>query len=268
MTSTHPTHPQLWPTVFGQTYGSYRTRPASFLASFTGQALLAVLILLTARQVSKSPVRVLDPVERGHPIPIAFTGGGGNKMKIPASHGVLPKQSPDWQLAAPSALILNEKPVLPEIPTIMGQDVRLAQAGVLGDPASNVVGPPSNGPGSGGGIGDGCCGGVGDGYGSGHGVGRSMRPGEGGVTQPRPIYDPEPEYSDEARRIKLQGSVSLWMVVGLDGRAHNIRVQRSLGMGLDQKAIDAVNRWRFEPATLNGKPVAVEIAVEVNFRLY
>jgi periplasmic protein TonB len=62
--------------------------------------------------------------------------------------------------------------------------------------------------------------------------------------------------------------VSLWMVVGLDGRAHNIRVQRSLGMGLDQKAIDAVNRWRFEPATLNGKPVAVEIAVEVNFRLY
>ena len=58
------------------------------------------------------------------------------------------------------------------------------------------------------------------------------------------------------------------MIVGTDGRTHEIRVQHSLGMGLDEKAIDAVRVWRFEPARRNGQPVAVQINVEVNFRLY
>jgi protein TonB len=88
------------------------------------------------------------------------------------------------------------------------------------------------------------------------------------VTAPRPIYDPDPEYSDAARRAKYQGSVLLWLVVAPNGRPRNIRVQRSLGMGLDEKAIEAVSQWRFQPATLNGQPVAVQINVEVSFRLY
>jgi TonB family protein len=92
--------------------------------------------------------------------------------------------------------------------------------------------------------------------------------GKGGVTAPRPIYDPDPEYSDAARRAKYQGSVLLWLVVAPNGRPRNIRVQRSLGMGLDEKAIEAVSQWRFQPATLNGQPVAVQINVEVSFRLY
>ena len=60
----------------------------------------------------------------------------------------------------------------------------------------------------------------------------------------------------------------LWLVVGADGLPHNLRVARSLGMGLDEKALDAVRLWRFQRATLNGQPVAVEINVEVSFRLY
>ena len=60
----------------------------------------------------------------------------------------------------------------------------------------------------------------------------------------------------------------LWLVVGADGLPHHLRVARSLGMGLDEKALDAVRLWRFQPATLNGQPVAVEINVEVSFRLY
>jgi TonB family protein len=88
------------------------------------------------------------------------------------------------------------------------------------------------------------------------------------VTQPRPIYDPEPDYSDAARKAKFQGSVLLWLVVGPEGRPHNIRVQRSLGMGLDEKAIAAVSTWRFDPARLDGRPIAVEVNVEVSFRLY
>ena len=79
---------------------------------------------------------------------------------------------------------------------------------------------------------------------------------------------PDPEYSEEARKAKYQGTVVLWVVVGPDGRAHGMRVARSLGMGLDEQALDAVKRWRFEPSMKDGQPVAVQINVEVNFRLY
>jgi len=85
---------------------------------------------------------------------------------------------------------------------------------------------------------------------------------------PRVIYDPEPEFTDEARRVKHQGNVLLACVIGADGRVHDARVQRALGMGLDEKAIEAVRKWKFEPSRYNGKPVAVKIMVEVNFRMY
>ena len=71
-----------------------------------------------------------------------------------------------------------------------------------------------------------------------------------------------------ARKAKYQGTVVLWVEVGPDGRPRQIRVQRTLGMGLDEKAMEAVRTWKFEPARLNGLPVAVQINVEVNFRLY
>jgi protein TonB len=90
----------------------------------------------------------------------------------------------------------------------------------------------------------------------------------GGVSAPRPIYDPDPEYSEEARHAKYQGTVLLSVIVGPDGRPHDIRVQRSLGMGLDEKAIEAVRQWKFEPSMKDGHPVAVQVNVEVSFRLY
>ena len=88
------------------------------------------------------------------------------------------------------------------------------------------------------------------------------------ATPPKTIFAPDPMYSEEARQNKIQGSVVLWLVVGADGRPSNIKVSRSVGHGLDQEAIDAVKKWTFEPATLDGKPVPVQINVEVNFRLY
>jgi TonB family protein len=88
------------------------------------------------------------------------------------------------------------------------------------------------------------------------------------VSAPRAVYAPDPEYSEEARKAKYQGTVVLWVEVGPDGRPRQIRVQRTLGMGLDEKAMEAVKTWKFEPARLNGQPVAVQINVEVNFRLY
>jgi len=85
---------------------------------------------------------------------------------------------------------------------------------------------------------------------------------------PQVIYNPEPSFSDEARKAKVQGMVLLLLIVGKDGRPYDVRVGQSLGMGLDEKAIEAVGRWRFRPATLNGQPVATQIAVEVDFHLY
>jgi TonB family protein len=82
------------------------------------------------------------------------------------------------------------------------------------------------------------------------------------------LYDPEPEYSDEARQQKYQGVVVLSVVVGEDGRARDVRVARSLGLGLDEKAQEAVRQWRFEPGRMNGQAVSVLVDIEVNFRLY
>jgi TonB family protein len=90
----------------------------------------------------------------------------------------------------------------------------------------------------------------------------------GAVSAPRAIFAPDPEYSEEARRAGYQGTVVLWVVVGADGLPHDIRVQRTLGKGLDEKAIEAVRKWKFEPAKKDGVPVAVQINVETNFRLY
>jgi TonB family protein len=90
----------------------------------------------------------------------------------------------------------------------------------------------------------------------------------GGVSPPRPIYAPDPDYADEARRERIQGTCFLWLVVSAEGLPRDIRVKQPLGHGLDEKAIEAVKRWRFEPAQKDGKPVAVMINVEVTFHLY
>ncbi|MGO9826527.1 MAG: TonB family protein [Terriglobales bacterium] len=90
----------------------------------------------------------------------------------------------------------------------------------------------------------------------------------GGVSAPRVIWNPDPEYSEEARREGISGTCVLWLVVSPEGLPRDIRVARVLGHGLDEKAIEAVKQWRFEPAHKDGKPVAVMINVEVTFRMY
>jgi TonB family protein len=90
----------------------------------------------------------------------------------------------------------------------------------------------------------------------------------GGVSAPRVIYGPDPEYAEEARSEHFQGTCLLWLVVSPEGLPRDVRVVRSLGHGLDEKAIEAVKRWRFEPAQKDGKPVAVMVNVEVSFHLY
>src|SRR5262245_33520119 len=197
-------------------------------------------------------------------------GGGEDQDKLAASKGALPKFSRE-QITPPTAVIRNENPELAVEPTVVippEMRVQLPQTGPLGDPLSSVVGPPSSGTGSGGGIGSGSGGGVGSGRGPGvgpgygGGIGGGIYKVGGGVSAPRAIFAPDPEYSEEARKAKYQGTVVLFMVVGPDGLAREIRVMRSVGMGLDEKAIEAVRTWRFEPARRDGQAVAVQINVE------
>ncbi len=203
-------------------------------------------------------------------------GGGGDRDKLQAPKGKLPKQSME-QITPPAVVVRNDNPKLAVEPSVViPPTMKVADNHMpnLGDPMSKISGPPSNGVGSGGGIGSGSGGGVGSGSGpgvgpgSGGGIGGGVFRVGGGVSAPRVLYQPDPEYSEEARKAKYQGTVVLWLIVDPSGRPRDVRVARSLGMGLDQKAIEAVKQWKFEPAQKDGRPVAVQINVEVNFRLY
>ena len=92
--------------------------------------------------------------------------------------------------------------------------------------------------------------------------------GKDGTLVPRATYTPEPEFSEQARHAKYQGTVVLNIVIDKAGKISRIRLERALGMGLDENAMEGVKRWRFNPATRNGQPVAVEMNIEVSFNLY
>src|SRR4051812_39618579 len=88
-----------------------------------------------------------------------------------------------------------------------------------------------------------------------------------GDTQPSLIYRSEPEYSAEATRARVQSSVTLSITVGEDGKAHDIRVAQGAGFGLDEKAIEAMDKWRFNPGTHNGKTAPAPPNIEMNFSI-
>jgi TonB family protein len=224
------------------------------------------------------PPDIMQPVSAKKNDTLAGGGGGGDRDKLQAPKGKLPKFAME-QLTPPAMVLRNEHPKLTAEPTVvMPPEVKLPLAANmpnLGDPLSRLPsGPPSNGTGYGGGIGSGHGGGVGSGEGGGVGPGRGGGFGGGvfkvggGVSAPKVLFSPDPDYSEEARKAKYQGVCVLWLIVGPDGRPRDIRVARTLGMGLDQKAVEAVRQWKFEPAMKDGQPVSVQINVEVNFRLY
>lgn len=271
------------PTLFGEGYGIYQVQRNSFILSYLLNTLFvtaAVLIGSFAWQNKQELKKiVIDQAIEISPyiMPQSETqsgggGGGGDRDKLQASKGALPKLSRQ-QITPPVVVVRNDNPKLAVPPEVVVPQMNLPQVGPMGDPLSHIT-LASNGTGAGGGIGSGSGGGVGSGRGPGVGPGwgggiggGAYRVG-GGVSAPRALYAPDPEYSEEARKAKWQGTVVLWVIVGPDGRPRDIRIQRSLGMGLDEKAIEAVRQWKFDPAKKDGQPVAVQINVEVNFRLY
>ena len=207
---------------------------------------------------------------------VAGGGGGGDRDKFQAPKGRIPKQAME-QITPPAIIVRNDHPKLAVEPTVVvPPQVKLQASNTLnlGNPTAPMPsGPPSNGTGSGGGIGSGSGGGIGVGSGPGVGEGRGGGVGGGvfriggGVSAPKAIYAPDPEYSEEARKAKFQGTVVLFVVVDEKGNPKDLRVIRPLGLGLDQKAIEAVEKWRFNPGKKDGKPVPVQATIEVNFRL-
>jgi len=241
-------------------------------------AAVALLFLAGANPKVRLTVEsTLDRMTLIEPyVPSADRGGGGSgdRSPLPASKGRLPRIAPR-QFTPPLVVIHTMDPKLPMEPTlVIAADVKLPQVdlSVLGDPYGKN-GPPSNGTGKGGGIGDG------DGTGIGPGKGPGVGPGEGGdsgggprglggaSTAPVVLFQVEPEFSEEARKAKLQGVVMLYGEVDINGRLRNIRVTRGLGLGLEEKAVEAVKQWRFRPGTRDGKPVVSAAAIEVNFHL-
>jgi protein TonB len=218
------------------------------------------------------------PVLKPSKTQVGGGGGGGDRDKFQAPKGKLPKLDMQ-QLTPPMVVVRNPNPKLTAPPTVVvPPQVKIAINNMpnLGNPMSaRVSGPASNGPGSGGGIGSGKSNGIGSGTGPGHGPGEGGGFGGGiysigdiGVTPPVAKFTPEPDFSEEARKAKYQGTVTLSAIIGPDGKPHNLKVVRSLGMGLDQKALEKVRTWLFEPGKRNGQPVAVAMTLEVDFRLF
>lgn len=276
---------QMLASLFGISYGAYPVRHANFVASVALHAVAMVLIIGSAFWFAHHVGPHVEPQVRhvivmseyipNGPAHTQAHGGGGAGIAdlLPPSTGALPRAADD-QKTPPIVVLQNQHPKLTAEPTIIRPDMRVLQNNQLGDPLSALT-TPSNGPGVRSGIGTGTGTGVGpgsgpgNGPGSGGGFGGSHGFGAGSrLIAPRVIYDPDPEYSPEARAAKYQGSVLLWAVIGPDGVPRELRVARALGMGLDEKALEAVRTWRFQPATQDGHPVPVMIEVEVSFHLY
>ncbi|MFZ3214808.1 MAG: energy transducer TonB [Candidatus Acidiferrales bacterium] len=203
-------------------------------------------------------------------------GGGGSHDVLPASRGKLPKFS--MTQFTPPKVVTNPNARLAMTPTVLGPpDLKLPSPNMnnWGDPLSKVLND-SNGPGSGNGIGSGNGTGVGSGTGGGVGPGEGggtgggvFNAGTGGYGYPACIYCPQAQYSDEAVKAKYQGTVTLVAIITADGKATDIQVLKGLGLGLDEKAIEAVRTWRFRPAAgPSGRPAPVRQTIEVTFHLY
>ena len=196
-------------------------------------------------------------------------GGGNNHTLTPASKGKLPRFAMT-QFTPPQAKIQNLDPKLPMEPTLLGPpDLKVISPNMTnyGDPLGKII-TDSLGNGDGTGIGSGSGGGLGPGEGGGTGGGM-FRAGVNGVGIPVCIYCPLPEYSDEARKAKYQGTVNLEVTITADGRVINPQVVKGPGLGLEEKAVAQVKNWKLKPALgPNGKPVNCRVIIEVAFRLF
>jgi protein TonB len=279
-------HPAEVPFLFEQQ--QKRLGPA-FFVSLVYHVLMVVLTLIAVRYGTQNTATAAVLPEQANsniiwlnqPGPGGGGGGGGNRMKEPPRQAELPgKDKITVPVAKPPKMevpqqVKNEPNPVEQL-NIPAKSLAAAQDSLPGA-IEAPPGPPtlSQGPGSGGGAGTGTGSGVGPGTGSGLGPGSGGGTGGGvyhpgnGVTLPRVLREVRPQYTSDAMRAKVQGTVLLECVVRPDGAVGDIQVIRSLDptFGLDQEAIKAAKQWRFAPGTRLGEPVSVLITIELTFTL-
>src|ERR1700728_4438794 len=248
------------PVAVKSIWGLYAMNPKSFYSSVSilGTVFLLLMVTFTNKAVQQKiseKLNLIDPNIEPYKPPApkqAGGGGGGGAREIaPVTKGQAPK--PALKQFTPP-MIVKEPPKLEMAPTIIAPpDTVLPQNNLpnWGDPLAKLSNL-SNGTGFGGGMGSGSGGGLGSGSGggfgpgSGGGVGGGVYRVGGGVSQPSVIFKVDPEYSEEARKAKYSGTVTLAVIVDAESRARDIHGVKSLGMGLDEKAIEAVEKWRVQ----------------------
>jgi periplasmic protein TonB len=234
--------------------------------------LILLFVFWGARKIQQFQTqKTLQLIALTTPPPMApakdtMGGGGGQRGPTPVTKGHLPKFA-ETQITPPKAPPLEEPKVKMPDPTIEVQtNLKMANNTMpnIGMPSSPLIGN-SMGNGNGSGLGSGSGSGLGPGSGGNYGGG--LRKIGGGVSSPVVIYQITPEFSEEARRTKFQGIVDVDIIVDQHGLPQNVRPMRLLGMGLDEKAVEAVRQYRFKPAMEDGKPVPVEMIVRVTFEI-
>ena len=248
--------------------GSWNLKALATSFLFQG-AVVAILMLAGASQVVRMKVTQMTliappAVRQPKPLRPNAGAGGGQHSPLPPLNGPSPK--PALRVFTAPPFVPIDHPALVMDPSLIAPpDAWAAPNSAIGNPLGVFGG--SAGPGDHGGVGPGD-GGTGTGTrGSGPGGDAAEYSVGRGITAPSVLSRVDPEYSEEARKAKYSGAVMLSIVVNIDGRADSIKVIKSLGMGLDEKAIEAVGRWPFRPGTKDGAPVRVCAQIEVNFRL-
>jgi periplasmic protein TonB len=261
------------PEAFQARMQSGQDARSTAMALLAHAAAIALIVWAVATHVQfaspgkTSAVTELAPPPVAPVKPATMGGGGGQKGPSAVTKGQLPKFV-DSQITPPKAPPLQQPKIRMPDPAIEAQkDLKMANNNMpnMGMPNSALIGTS---------VGDGNGTGIGSGRGSGLGPGSSgnfgggLRTIGGGVSAPILKFSPEPEFSEEARRAKTAGNVLVNLIVDINGRPQNVHVLHGVGMGLDEKAVQAVKQYRFLPAMENGKPVPVALNVEVNFQIF
>lgn len=269
-------------------WGMYRMKGRSGVMSVAVHAgLFCLLWSITVSPPAVELARQVTLLIAPPPAPMHMaevkpqSGGGGGAMRAPAAAAAAPRPVMRHFTPPPP----TERPALAVAPLLYTPPEWVGTTdpnAVYGDPLAGLIGAAGNygagmgmgggtgagyGPGSGGGSGGGRGGGTGNGVGPGNSTGEPVYTTAKGMTPPEAVYRPDAEYTDEARKAEVSGKVVLTLIVETNGAPSGIEVTKSLGMGLDEKAMEAVRQWKFRPATIGGKPVRARVNVEVAFRL-
>jgi TonB family protein len=251
--------------------GDPTSRAISFVIHVVAITLLLMLALKARNSVQLEPAETVVPMDFKLTVPPPVTmpvakteGGGGSPHPMAAPKRQSLPEVPRAAIMHPQIIRIDQ----PKLAMAPSEQVKMPDSSPLpalgSAPAPQIAlaaQPRASGGGLGGGLGSGHGAGIGSGYGGLMSVG-------GGVSAPQVLHSAEPEFTEDARRANFQGNVSIRLIVDSQGVPQDISLLSHLGMGLDEKAVEAVRQYRFRPAMFQGHPVSVQIVIDVAFHLH